>query len=58
MAGLNMKVNMSKERDTKNTIRYASDAEDAPVRTLYINKEGLGKSVPEKIQLAITAKED
>jgi hypothetical protein len=32
-------VAMTLDRETKNTYRFAADSEDAPIQTLYVNRE-------------------
>lgn len=51
-------VEFSKEKETKNTIRYKETEEDKPVcRTLYIAKSVLGDTVPETVYAGIYDKE-
>ena len=33
-----MKIRFSREKVTPGTVRYAADDDDAPVRTIYVNK--------------------
>lgn len=36
------KTKLTKERDTKGTFVYKNDADNAPVRSLYISKDAFG----------------
>ena len=48
------------ERETKNTIRYAEDADGKPpaIGTLYVQKWLLGKEPPQKLTLTIGEAEE
>ena len=44
-----------RERETKNTVRYAEDASDdeSLVGTLYVKKAALGESPPKRLRVTI-----
>jgi hypothetical protein len=44
-------VEMTVDRDTKNTRRYQADNEDAPISTLYISKSA---STPDEIVVTVS----
>jgi hypothetical protein len=48
------------ERETKNTIRYAEDADGNPpaIGTLYVQKWLLGNEPPERLTITIDAAEE
>ena len=48
------------ERETKNTIRYAEDADGRPpaIGTLYVQKWLLGKEPPRKLTITIGEAEE
>jgi hypothetical protein len=48
-------ITFTKEKETKNTIRYKEEAEGKPpiISTLYIQKWFLGDSPPETIKVTI-----
>ena len=55
----------SREKETKNTIRYqeelgeeAHSSRDIAVGTLYIQKETLGDSPPQRLRVTIEAEEE
>ena len=48
-------VKMSLDKETKNTVRYNADDDDAAVRSVYINKPALPDQRPATITLNITA---
>jgi hypothetical protein len=51
-------VNMTKDKETKNTHRYLADEEGAAVTQLYVQKHSaskLGDSVPERVTITVKA---
>ncbi len=48
-------ITFTKEKETKNTVRYQEETEGKPpiVNTLYIQKWFLGNPPPEKIKVTI-----
>ena len=48
-------IMLSKEKETKNTIRYKEETEGQPpvVQTIYIQKWFTGSPAPEKIRVTI-----
>lgn len=38
-----MEIDFTKEKETKNTIRYKAQSSDSPIATLYVNKEAAKK---------------
>ena len=48
---------MVREKDTKNTVRYAADptAGPAAVRTVYIERWALGDPVPDRVRVIVEA---
>ena len=46
---------MVREKDTKNTVRYAADptAGPAAVRTVYIERWALGDPVPDRVRVIV-----
>ena len=46
---------MVKEKDTKNTVRYAADptAGPAALRTVYIERWALGDPVPDRVRVIV-----
>ncbi len=53
-------ITFTLERETKNTIRYAEDANGKPpaIGTLYVQKWLLGKEPPEKLTITIGETEE
>ncbi len=50
-----VKVEMKKEKETKNTFRYQALKEDSPIPTLYISKSALAElGNPESITLSVS----
>jgi hypothetical protein len=47
-------VEMTVDKDTKNTRKYEADVEGAPVTTLYVQK-GAFTNMPDTITVTITA---
>lgn len=43
----------TKDRETKNTVRYAEDGDVVAVGTLYVQKSELEGKTPEQFQLTI-----
>ena len=43
------------QRSTKGTHVYTDDAPDAPIKTLYIQKEGMPTNAPSAITVTISA---
>ena len=48
---------MVREKDTKNTVRYAADptAGPAALRTVYIERWALGDPVPDRVRVIVEA---
>ena len=48
-------ITLSKEKETKNTIRYTEETEGQPpiLRTIYIQKWFAGSPAPERIKVTI-----
>ena len=48
---------MVREKDTKNTVRYAADptAGPAAVRTVYVERWALGDPVPDRVRVTVEA---
>ncbi len=59
MPAKSVKVKFSKERDTKNTVRFAEegDPEDNKIGTVYLKKATVAElGSPEDIEVTVTAK--
>jgi len=48
-------ITLSKEKETKNTIRYTEETEGQPpiLRTIYVQKWFAGSPAPERIKVTI-----
>ncbi len=46
-------VTLAFERETKNTVRYSTDDEDAAVNPLYIQKSAIKGDVPESVTITV-----
>lgn len=51
-----IKTTLTKARDTKGTFVYKNDADNAPIRSLYITKSAFKGDAPEEITLTIEEK--
>lgn len=53
-------LNFTLERETKNTIRYAEDANGKPpaIGTLYLQKWMLGEKPPQKLTVTVAVAEE
>ena len=50
-----LEVKFTKERETKNTVRYQEQEEEGfKIGTLYIQKSALGSNPPSQIEVTIT----
>lgn len=49
-----IEVNMTVDRDTKNTRRFQADEEDAPIDTLYVKKSGFKGTMPDTITVTVS----
>ena len=56
--GIEIKTNLSLEKETKGTFVYKNSKPKAPISTLYISKDAFeGETPPDEIRVIIKAKE-
>lgn len=53
-AAPNNTVVLNFDRETKNTYRYSTDAEDVPVTQVYVNKSALDGAKPGVLTITLT----
>jgi hypothetical protein len=54
---LKLVISMEFDRETKNTVRYKSTVEGAPVDTQYIQKSAFNGKAPQKLTITVEAAE-
>lgn len=48
-------ITMIKDKETKNTVRYAADPTQGPAacRTVYVERWALGETIPDKVRVIV-----